>query len=140
MSDMTNDSQRSVTANLALSKLVRNQAMMDRVRRPSSRDPMESFRKITARAAVANRTALIDAVAGSIAQTKLAPGIAALTKAQTGGLAAQLAGPKAAPGMEALTKALTAQMVECPNTRSGSNSGSNFRTTQTHRELGTSCK
>lgn len=110
MSAMTNDPQRSITANPPLSKLARNQAMIERTLRPSFRDPMESFRKITERAAVPTRAPLIEAVA-SIAQTKLAPGIAALTKAQTGGLAAQLASPKVTPGMEVLTKALTAQMV-----------------------------
>ena len=97
--------------------------------------PDREFPQITARATVPNRAPLIDVVAKSIAQTKLAPrmtgltkaqagglaaqlagpriapGIAALTKAQAGGLAAQLAGPKATPGMEALTKALTARMM-----------------------------
>lgn len=40
-------------------------------------------------------------------QHKFVPGIAALTKARTGGLAAQLAGPKVPPGIAALTKAQT---------------------------------
>ncbi len=45
MSHMTNDPQSSITANLALSKLARNQAMIDRALRPWPRDRIESFRR-----------------------------------------------------------------------------------------------
>jgi hypothetical protein len=116
MSDMTNDTPRSITANLALSKLARNQAMIDQALRPSFRD--SSFRKITARTAVTNRTPLIDTVAKSITQTRIAPGVAALAKAQTGGLAAQMVGARIAPGIAALTKAPTGGLAALAGRRS----------------------
>ena len=42
MPDMTNDPQRSITANVALSKLARTQAMIERALGPSFRDRMRN--------------------------------------------------------------------------------------------------
>lgn len=166
MSHPINGAHRPVTTSLALSEFARSQATIDRALRLPLRDRMESFRKITAPAAVPRGTRLIDVIArggftrtaGSaplastqrtplasfakqqvhrptlavrgaasnhapyalprrplmelfVERAKIASEITALTKVQTGGLAAQLAGAKAVAGLEALTKPLAASMA-----------------------------